>query len=688
MAAPLVPVLFPLPTNGGRDKTYPELLRSMSCTCPAGAILKPSIPPIPGFNLGDIIADQSKLLSAFAAGYSMLTVVMKVIMCIIDVICALTNPFAVIAAVIRLFGECLPDLILLLPQLAIPAMILCLIKIILAIITYILVVIIPLIQDIIQNIQNLMTAINTGNQHAIKAVAFKIVSLIKELYNVLGILAALDAILAMVKALIGLGIGIPCGGKGGSCGGCGDTQCPPVFDNFTLTGIDGQLTIIPMFGGSTIGYLIYFSSVERQEDFLSLYDFFPTGVDYNAITDQKKLPYSLYCDGYYAVTSVDEEGVLSLAKIPGKQNSDGYLSSIYNNNGVPTAVDSLDEYARFGVSTPQFLVDDANGTTYIELSDSDGIGAVKNSGTFMITSVYDAYNVKLNHVDQHAWSIQASYYPTSGLGTRIVWRKIAVSQSNGSLPFTFNIHHEELIRRSMIGVGCHPDVKAAVHGAKNRNPYLDIPIPTLPDIDGSIAAATACISAIAPIDVDSQYVIDNYGSIAQAAAVAGVCVTDALSTLGNNMVSYASTIYPRIFSQDKSLLSSNRSVQVIGADIIISIIPMDINGSRLASDLPPGIMDVKAFTTFGELLPVTEIIDAYGTSTGEFQTLLTSNTAGGAQVTASVAGIFISNFDTTLATPNYVARKLSLAFVDSRPADKKPQDSTEPLGIAGTGGTR
>src|SRR5574343_506896 len=98
MAAPVIPIMFPLPTDGGRDKTYPELMRSMSCTCPAGAILKPSIAPIPGFNLGDVIADQSKLLSALAAGYSMLTVVMKLVSCIIDVLCALVNPFATIPA--------------------------------------------------------------------------------------------------------------------------------------------------------------------------------------------------------------------------------------------------------------------------------------------------------------------------------------------------------------------------------------------------------------------------------------------------------------------------------------------------------------------------------------------------------------------------------------------------------------
>jgi hypothetical protein len=688
--AAVIPIMFPLPTDGGVEKTYAELNRSMSCTCQGGAIIKPSIAPIPGFNMGDIIADQAKLLTALAAGYSMLTVVMKLVSCIIDVLCALTNPFATVAAVIRLFGSCLPDFILLIPQLAVPAMILCMIKIILAIVIYIITVIIPLIQDIIENVQDLIDAISTGNPHAIKAVAFKIVSILKELMNVVGILAALDAILAMVKALFNLGLGIPCGGGGGSCGGCGEDQCPSVFENFTLTGTDGNLVVTVMYGSAALNYLIYFSSISHENDFLALHDFFPDGVDYSSVTDIKKVPYSLYCDGYYAVTSVNEDGYLSLTQLPQAQHSDGYLSSVYNLNGIPTNVDATGRYARFGTRAvkPQFSASDASGRVYLELMDTDSTGAAKNSGTFLITSVYDGYNVKVDHVIASAWTISSSYNPTTGAGSKAVWRKVYVPSTASSRPYTLTINHEELIRRNVISVGCHPDVRAAVKGAKNRSPDLDTAIPVLPDISGYATAAMACITAIAPANVDSQYVIDNYGSIAMAAATAGVCVTDTLGNLTKDMVSYAGKIYPRIFSQDKSLLTADRLVQITGGDIIVGIVPIDINGNRLADDLPSGVIDVKAFTTFGILSSVNEILDAYGMSTGEFQVKLTSRVIGEAKVTATVADRYISDFDTTLNPPNYVTRKLTLTFVDSRPVDTMPQDSREPLGIAGTGGVK
>ena len=54
-------------------------------------------------------------------GFSQLLIPIKVIFCIIDVICNLFNPFQLPLAIIRLF-ECLYDLILMLPQISIPVM--------------------------------------------------------------------------------------------------------------------------------------------------------------------------------------------------------------------------------------------------------------------------------------------------------------------------------------------------------------------------------------------------------------------------------------------------------------------------------------------------------------------------------------------------------------------------------------
>jgi hypothetical protein len=80
---------------------------------------------------------------------------------------------------------------------------------------------------------------------------------------------------------------------------------------------------------------------------------------------------------------------------------------------------------------------------------------------------------------------------------------------------------------------------------------------------------------------------------------------------------------------------------------------------------------------------VEEVLDAAGASTGDFRATLTSISRGTARLTASVADIFISDFDETLDPPDLVDRVLTVRFVDAAPADVKPSDSKEPLGIAG-----
>ena len=87
-------------------------------------------------------------LSINLQGFSQLLVPVKVILCIIDVICNLLNPFQLPGAIIRLF-ECLYDLILLLPQISVPVMFLS-----------ILLHILDLLECLIVKVMGLITIIN------------------------------------------------------------------------------------------------------------------------------------------------------------------------------------------------------------------------------------------------------------------------------------------------------------------------------------------------------------------------------------------------------------------------------------------------------------------------------------------------------------------------------------------------
>ena len=360
MANPKNPEQFPLRKDGMIQETYPEFVNELNCTCPGGAIIAPSPLPSATKNLGDIIADQAKLLSAFTSAYGMITVVMRMVACIIDVICSLMNPFSVVFAVIRLFGTCLPQFVLIFPQFAIPAIIICVLKIVLSIIEYVLEVIIPIINDIISNISMLVNAFKKQNADAQAAIAFKIVSLIKELQNIIGILSALAALWEMIQALLKLGIAIPCGGSGGSCVGCGDDQCPSTLQQTEINGTDGVMIVL--YGDNPFDFQLRFFSSSKQTDFLTIREFFPKGFDFALVSSENDVPYTLTVNSTtYMITGVDSGGTANISYIQSEFDSDGYLSSVYNGGTVS------DPYVRFGTDTATFNSSYVN--RYIEIQE-------------------------------------------------------------------------------------------------------------------------------------------------------------------------------------------------------------------------------------------------------------------------------------------------------------------------------
>lgn len=687
MASPSNPDQGNFPSEE-QPKTYSEWLDQLECTCPAGAKIRPSSLPSATIDLGDIIADHTRILSAFASAYSVIAVILKMIACIIDVLCCLVSPFCLIFALIRLFGTCLPDFILIFPQLAVPAIIICIIKIILAIIEYILTVLLPLIQEIIRNIQDLIDAFVDQNQDAIAAVAFKLAALMKELYNVLGILAVLSAIWIMIKALLAAGIALPCGGGGGACPGCGDEDdiCPTVLQQTSFSGTDGQFVII--FGADGFSYQILFYSASRRSSFLQMRDFFPKGLDYTEVKDEDDVPYTLnitQTDGStqtYMVTSVDSGGYSNLYQLPPEWFSDGYLAST-----TPAGVLLADPLeARFNTKKETFTFSIGGTDRYITMTDTRGASQSSiNGGSWKIQSKYDAYNVLLKRTAD-TWSYGA---PNEHLRWKL--EPSAPGVTSG-LNFEVEINHEELIRHGLIGVGCHPAVQATKTALANRFPDMaNLTLPDLPDLDGLISDVNSCMAKVAPTDVDSQYILDNYQTIATEIVTLNSCVTNALNDFKNEAEDYAKQIYPIIFDPEVSAdgyddadgyyFDADPKVQVVGLESEIQLIPFDRNGGKLGVTVPPGIVEVDFDTNFGTLSSVvTELDDGYD-PTGRFISTITSLTPGIATITAQVGGRDVSYFDGY----DLIPKEVQVEFVTAEEARRRAtavtgEVSTEPLG--------
>lgn len=648
-----------------QPKTYSEWLDQLACTCPAGVQIRPSSLPSATIDLGDVIADHTRILSTFTSAYSAITVVLKMIACIIDVLCCIANPFCLIYAMIRLFGTCIPDFILIFPQFALPAIIICVIKIILAIIEYILTVILPIIEDIVQNIQDLIDAFEDNNEDAQAAVAFKLAALMKEIFNIIGIISVLGALWIMIKALLSAGIGIPCGGSGGSCSECGDDEdiCPTILQETTFSGTDGRFTIL--YGSDEYDFNILFYSPLKKNDFIEIRKFFPKGLNYSEI-DEDDVPYKLNVSGStYIISSVDSGGYCSLQQLPPEYFVDGYLSNT-DINELPLST----LRARFNTKTETFTSSYIN--KYITLQDLRGVSYSSiNSGTWRIQSVYDGYNVLLER-SADTWSYGS---PSEHLRWKI---EPFIPSLTTNLDFEVEINHEELIRHGLIGVGCHPAIGATKTALNNRFPDINATLPDLPDLDALINNLGSCMVNIAPTNVDSQYILDNYETIANEIGGLESCIRGYLETFQGEAEDYAKNIYPTLFNPENAIFTVNPAVQIVGRTSEVRLTPYDRNGGLLGLTVPSDIVEAEINSNFGTLSSVeTELVD--DELTGRYISTIISHTPGIATITAKIGNRDVAYFDGY----NLIPQEIQVEFVSAEKARSLGiygETSSEPVG--------
>jgi hypothetical protein len=198
----------------------------------------------------EALASILNQIAPYLSLYNLLTALFNLIMCIIDVLCCLLNPWCTARAVRKLFKRCLPNFLNMLPWLAIIAMIIALLLLLLALIEYIIEVLRRLIEDIIANINALAEAAKFENVDASLAVAAKIARLLCMIEALFALFIALQAIFAVIQALIDwsrLNARSTCvkgnarRGDDGVC--CDDNFCPDFVANNRsgLAGTEGQL---------------------------------------------------------------------------------------------------------------------------------------------------------------------------------------------------------------------------------------------------------------------------------------------------------------------------------------------------------------------------------------------------------------------------------------------------------------
>jgi len=250
-----VPSVLPVPSipfPDGFPEDLLDLMNRLQMLIPPGA-LKPQLNPNFGKDVYDAIMKLLDQFMPFLMLYKFFLPILNLIICIIEVLCALMNPFALISALNRLFTQCIPEFLNLFPIFALILMIISLLLLLLALILYIIDQILKFIKAILRNINALAKAFNSANATSVLAIAKKLGALLCIFQNLFVLLALFGIIIQVIKDILSLIFSIPpCdgGGPGSTDGCCAATYCPTIVQG-QINNKTGTLQYLPQAGYQT-----------------------------------------------------------------------------------------------------------------------------------------------------------------------------------------------------------------------------------------------------------------------------------------------------------------------------------------------------------------------------------------------------------------------------------------------------
>lgn len=196
---------------------------------PGNAKIKPSGSPQLS-SLGDALSQMTGVMGYIFSFAGPLFIIVDVIKGIINVICALLNPGAIVSAVTDLILNILPPLLGLFPVFAGILIGVDICKLIIGIVVQMLTQIIPLIDLIKENFDSLQAHLSPPgfNFSMVEPITVKICMLIQQVTNGIGLFNPLSVIVDAFKLMTQSGMSLPCS-PGDDC--CGTVTCPPFIVN-------------------------------------------------------------------------------------------------------------------------------------------------------------------------------------------------------------------------------------------------------------------------------------------------------------------------------------------------------------------------------------------------------------------------------------------------------------------------
>lgn len=659
-----VPNVNPFPTGFPEDLL--ALLDRLQLLLPPGA-LKPSL----SLNYGkDVFDGIMKLLDQFFPFlmlYKFFLPILNMIICIIEVICAIPNPFKLPGAIIKLFRDCIPAFLALFPMFAMIVMIISLLLLLLALIEYIIDQILKFVNAILRNVSALVEAFQEANATSVLAVAKKLGSLICIFQNLFVLLAVFAIIIQVVKDILSLAFAIPPCDDGNPDGCCTSEVCPSIVKNpYTrvsgmfqyLNGIGVQTDVVlpPPLNNLNIAirpeswqlYDIQQDIAERFVNIINAYDvpimptepppffkpiFFPTDVIYSPITSPKQAAYTVDLRLLYEPSRWGRVGLPRYI-----QFKDCIVTTIpslsvtlFNNNSfpIPTGVLSLTGGRGY----------EDDGKTKLIGFDKDGITPIGSQATlnnFIHLPDQNSSNPVFSSSDGYAFT---------------------------DIEYTFKPNPSTLLSKNLITLGCMPDV-ALTKGFVNNALAGDVALKT--QFLRNLLNNTGDSGSIFPDPTQAQQCLSTALSglrsdltpegVAQFQAVAQVC----LDKLKSDTKSALGTLVGIGFDPCKSSFTAEPPVQFTSQTIEVKVDLKESNGISLTTGITADVADIlvdriKAHTTFGEIDKFA--FDGYQS----FVAHLSSDTAGAGQIMISFDNnIFCTN---VLDPPSHTLQSINYQFI-------------------------
>lgn len=648
-----------------------QFIEDLLTNIPGGPLV-PNLPDV-AKNVIDAIASLLNQLGPYLAIYRFFQALLNIILCIIDVLCAATNPWAMLRAIRRLFKRCLPDFLNLFPWLALLAMIIALLLLLLALIEYLIAQILALLNDIIENLKDLASAVGFGHPDRQLAGARKIAQLLCMIEQLFAILIALQALFAIIQALSGIGGRTICGKKGTSQGDdfgcCPDEVCPSfIFENPDgLTGTMGQLIYHNQANNDITGLGIPITLPPIREERWQFYDD-ETQVFNFADIITPVIATDPVTDGTNSVIFWPEgktyESDASLRRVP-------YILDLRMlvNPAVFGHVDPIGTERFFRINNivvirkPTFALTEFDNSTSNEPN-----GVLRLEGG----EVFEDDNTTPFLINGE----QATLNDFIHFDSKDVVPPIVINDGYefSDVEYTLRINHPALIDDSIITIGCDPTIQVETTILNANNDILSIlqKIGDVPDIQATLDCLNGSLAKLR-----TDVTVEN-------AQTAQEEMQQCLEDLRADTLELYENAVTEGADQFKTVVEIDPDVQFISLSIEVKVTLNDIGGTTITFNMPESVQNsiaskIEATPTLGEISNF--VFDGYDSFVAD----LTSEVAGIGELTISFDGAVLSdllNIDNDDISTEVQERVVSYRFVgrpsagDADPVPRRDETDT------------